>query len=57
MDNANPKQREMTGWYTEIRGALFGKNVPLSKEQFFQKGLLLLRNSLRDHESEDGKSN
>ncbi len=57
MDNVNPKQREMTGWYTEIRGALFGKTVPLSKEQFFQKGLLLLRNSLRDHESEDGKSN
>lgn len=34
MDNVNPKKREMTGWYTEIRGALFGKNVPLSKEQF-----------------------
>lgn len=34
MDNVNPKQREMTGWYTETRGALFGKTVPLSKEQF-----------------------
>lgn len=45
MDNVNPKQREMTGWYTEIRGALFGKNVPL------------VRNSLRGHVSEDGKSN
>lgn len=34
MDNVNPKQREMTGWYTEIRGSLFGKNVPLSKGHF-----------------------
>lgn len=34
MDNVNPKQREMTGWHAEIRGALFGKTVPLSKEQF-----------------------
>lgn len=41
MDNVNPKQREMTGWYTEIRGAPFWKKC----------------NSLRGHESEDGKSN
>ncbi len=34
MNNVNQKQREMTCWYTEIRGALFGKTVPLSKEQF-----------------------